>query len=120
MIEQIVNILEQAGGFISLFAVAVIIFGFVLTMGNYALRFRKIGPIKDFNRFKVQLAKILTLGLEILVLSDVIETILVPPTYQSLAGLAFLVIIRTFVSWTLGLEIEGRWPWQPETEEKNV
>ena len=120
MIEQIVNILEQAGGFISLFAAALIIIGFILTAGNYAKGFRNLGPAKDFSRFKVQLGKILTLGLEILVLSDVIETILVPPTYQSLAGLAFLLIVRIFVSWTLGLEIDGRWPWQPKTEEANV
>ena len=120
MIEQIVKILEQAGAFISLFAAALIIVGLILSAGNYALGFRKIGPAKDFSRFKVQLGKILTLGLEILVLSDVIETILVPPTFQSLAGLAFLLIVRTFVSWTLDLEIEGRWPWQTKTEKTNV
>ena len=62
----------------------------------------------------------MTLGLEILVLADVIETITVTPTYQSLAVLAFLVVVRTVVSWTLGLEIEGRWPWQPEMEEANA
>ena len=120
MIEQIVKILEQAGAFISLFAAALIIFGFLLSAVNYAKGFRKIGPAKDFIRFKVQLGRVLTLGLEILVRSDVIETILVPPTYQSLLGLGFLLIVRTFVSWTLGLEIDGRWPWQTKTEKANV
>ena len=120
MLEQTVEILERAGAFISLFAAALIIIGFILTAVNYVLKFRKLGPVNDFTQFKRQLGKILTLGLEILVLSDVLETILVPPTYQSLAVLAFLLIVRIFVSWTLSLEIEGRWPWQTKTEEAHV
>ena len=53
-------------------------------------------------------------------LADVIETITVKPTFRSLAVLAGLVIIRTAVSWTLALEIEGRWPWQtPAKDEAN-
>jgi uncharacterized membrane protein len=120
MVEQILKVLEQAGGIISLFAVAVIVFGFVLAAGRYAIRFSELKPEKDFKQFKVDLGTALILGLEILVLADVIETITVLPTYQSLAGLAFLVVVRTFVSWTLGLEVEGRWPWQAETEEANA
>jgi uncharacterized membrane protein len=85
-----------------------------------AIRFGELKPQKDFRQFKVELGKSLTLGLEILVLADVIETITVRPTYQSLAVLAFLVVVRTVVSWTLELEIAGRWPWQSETEEANA
>jgi len=59
----------------------------------------------------------LTLGLEILVLADVIETITVKPTFQSLSVLAFLVVVRTIVSWTLILETEGHWPWQSSGED---
>ena len=120
MEEQILKILKQAGGFISLFAVAVIVVGFVLSAGRYAIRYRKLKPMKDFNQFKIDLGKVLMLGLEILVLADVIETITVSPTYQSLARLAFLVIVRIFMSWTLGLQVEGKWPWQPEKKEPNV
>jgi uncharacterized membrane protein len=119
MVEQILKIFEQASGLISLFAVAVIVLGFVLAMGRYAIQFRKLKLENDFNQFKVDLGKTLMLGLEILVVADVIETITVPPTYQSMAGLAILVIVRTFVSWTLELEVEGRWPWQTETKETN-
>ncbi len=120
MEEQILKFLEHAGHLISLFAVALIVFGFILAVVRYGIRFRKLKPEKDFIQFKIELAKTLMLGLEILVLADVIETITITPTYQSLAGLAFLVIARTFVSWTLGLEVEGRWPWQAEKEETNV
>jgi len=118
--EQLLEYLEYAGHGISLFAVAVIVIGFALAAGRYAIRFRELEPEKDFRQFKVELGKSLTLGLEILVLADVIETITVAPTYRSLAVLAFLVVVRTVVSWTLGLEIEGRWPWQPEAEEADA
>ena len=48
--------------------------------------------------------------------ADVIETITVEPTLSSLVSLGILVLLRTFVSWTLTLEVEGRWPWQPAAE----
>jgi uncharacterized membrane protein len=73
---------------------------------------------QNFSQFKVDLGRTLLLGLEILVLSDVIETITVKPTFGALAVLAFLVVVRTVVSWTLTLETEGRWPWQPSVEEQ--
>jgi uncharacterized membrane protein len=62
------------------------------------------------------LGRALLLGLEILVVADVIETITVEQTFESLSVLGLLVLLRTFVSWTLTLEIEGRWPWQPAVE----
>jgi hypothetical protein len=54
----------------------------------------------------------LLLGLEFLVAADIVKTIAVEPTFISLGVLAGLVLVRTFLSWTLLLEVEGRWPWQ--------
>ncbi len=116
MSEQVLTYLEQAGAVISLFAVLVIIAGFALAVGLYALRYRGKTLQQNFNQFKIELGSALTLGLEILILGDVIETITVKPTFQSLSVLAFLVVIRTIVSWTLILEIEGHWPWQSSAE----
>ena len=118
MLEQILQCLDQAGVAISLFAVVVIIAGFALASGRYALRFREVAPKRNFSGFKIELGHALLLGLEILVLADVIETITVTPTFGSLGVLAFLVIVRTAVSWTLTLETEGRWPWQPPVEDQ--
>ncbi len=116
MSEQVLTYLEQAGAVISLFAVLVIIAGFALAVGRYALRYSRKTLQQNFNQFKIELGSALTLGLEILILGDVIETITVKPTFQSLSVLAFLVVIRTIVSWTLILEIEGHWPWQSSAE----
>ena len=118
MSEQILAYLELAGKTITLFAVGVIVVGFVRAAGRYAARWRGTPLAGNFSQFKIELGHALTLGLEILVLGDVIETITTTPTYQSLSYLAFLVVIRTIVSWTLCLEIEGRWPWQAPAEEK--
>ena len=118
MAEQILRYLDQAGGAISLFAVAVILVGFALASGRYALRFPEVAAAQNFSDFKISLGHALLLGLEILVLGDVIQTITVTPTLASLGVLAFLVVVRTVVSWTLTLEIEGRWPWQPPVEDQ--
>ena len=116
MSEQILGILEKASHGISLFAVAVIISGFLLAAVHYARRYRATDLDPNFQAFKIELGSALTLGLEILVLADVIETITVEPTYQSLGFLAFLVVARTAMSWTLSLEVEGHWPWQSQPE----
>ena len=120
MTEQILEYLDYAGHGMSLFAVAVIVVGFAVAAGRYMLRFREAGPEKDFQSFKVELGGALTLGLEILVLADVIETITTEPTFMSLGMLAFLVLVRTALSWTLALEIEGRWPWQSAKEADEI
>ena len=118
MIDQILEFLEHASGVINLFAVAVIVIGFALSHGRYALQDQELAPEADFGQFKIGLGRALTLGLEILIVADVIETITVVPSFRSLGVLAFLVLTRTFVSWTLALEIEGHWPWQAPAEEQ--
>jgi uncharacterized membrane protein len=114
--EKSIEYLEQASSVISLFAMAVIVTGFLWAAARYANRFRRLDRARNFDRFKIELGRALLLGLEILVLADVIDTIVVRPTFPSLALLAFLVLLRTVVSWTLTLEVENRWPWQNEAE----
>jgi uncharacterized membrane protein len=63
------------------------------------------------------IAKVLQTGLEFLVAADIIRTVIVKPNLEEVLVLALLVVIRTFLSWTLTLESEGRWPWQPEADE---
>ena len=113
MSEEILRFLDRAGGTISLVGVLVIAGGFFVAAVRYAAGFRRLGIEKSFQHFKVGLGRALLLGLEILVVADVVETITVKPTYSSLAVLGFLVVLRTILSWTLTLEVEGRWPWQP-------
>ena len=68
------------------------------------------------SRNKVRLGRELLLGLEMLIAGDVIRTVALEPTLSNASVLALLVIIRTFLSWSLVLEIEACWPWQPKHE----
>jgi len=64
----------------------------------------------------VRLGKALLLGLEILVAADIVRTVALEATLVSILALGLLVLVRTFLSWSLTVEIEGRWPWQREQE----
>ena len=65
------------------------------------------------------LGRSILLGLELLVAADIIRTVAVTPTYESVGVLAIIVLIRTFLSFSLELEITGRWPWQKESSERS-
>ena len=66
----------------------------------------------SFHRYRTQLGRSILIGLELLVAADIIGTIAVEPTFASLAVLGLIVLIRTFLSFSLEVEIEGRWPWR--------
>ena len=70
------------------------------------------GRVPDaYDRYKSQLGKSLLLGLELLVAADIIETVTLERTMQNVLMLALLVLVRTFLSWSLIVEMEGHWPW---------
>jgi uncharacterized membrane protein len=69
---------------------------------------------EHYDQYKIRIGRSLLLGLEVLVAADIVKTIAIELTFTSLGLLAGLVLVRTFLSWTLVLEIEGRWPWARE------
>jgi len=73
---------------------------------------KKDTPDENYREYKHALGKALLLGLEILVAADVIRTVALEPTFENIAALGLLVVVRTFLSWSLVVEIESRWPWQ--------
>ena len=66
--------------------------------------------------FKNGIGRTMLLGLELLVAADIIQTVILEPTVQNILGLGVLVLVRTFLSWSLEVEIEGRWPWKTRAE----
>lgn len=66
----------------------------------------------SFRQLRHDLGKAILLGLEILVAGDIIATVSTAPTMNSVLVLAVIVLIRTFLSFSLQVELEGRWPWQ--------
>ena len=80
---------------------------FALTAVRLARRERDI-----YRRFRQRLGQSILLGLELLVAGDIVRTVAASPTLTSVAILAVIVLIRTFLSFSLEVEITGQWPWQ--------
>lgn len=68
-----------------------------------------------YHPFRKQLGRSILLGLELLVGADIVRTVAENPTLQKAAVLGTIVLIRTFLSFTLVVELEGRWPWQHDS-----
>jgi uncharacterized membrane protein len=105
--------LRIVGVGIEVFGAAVILLGLCWST---LLFLRRNMAERHYEAYKIRIGRSLLLGLEVVVAADIVKTIAVEPTLSSLAVLAGLVLIRTFLSWTLVLEIEGRWPWNRGTE----
>ena len=92
-------------------AVAIILIAVVFGTGRFLLHMQR--QVDDaYKQFKVHLAKSLLLGLEFLVAADIVRTVALEPTLENVAILGVLVVVRTFLSWSLVVEIEGHWPWR--------
>lgn len=98
---------------IEIAGIATIVLGAVLATGIYLVQAASGGSQADhYTRFRSMLGRSILLGLEFLVAADIISTVAIDPTLESLAVLAGIVVIRTFLSFTLEVEIDGKWPWQ--------
>ncbi len=69
-----------------------------------------------YSNFRRQLGHGILLGLEFLVAADIINSVAIKPTFDSVGVLGLIVLIRTFLSFTLEVEMTGRWPWRGATE----
>lgn len=106
---------EAVGKAIDAAGVAAIVIGAVFTAGAAALRIKRRQP-DVYRLFRQQLGRSVLLGLELLVAADIIRTVAVRPSLESVGVLAGIVLIRTFLSFSLELEITGRWPWQKASD----
>jgi uncharacterized membrane protein len=103
--------IELVGKGIDSVGVAVLVVG-AAAAGVRAVQNVRAGAGDTYRRFRQQLGRSILLGLELLVAADIIRTVAVTPTLGSVGVLALIVAIRTFLSFSLELEITGRWPWQ--------
>ena len=96
---------------VDIFGVLIIVVGITWSTSRFL---RQHMEEQHYDRYKIRIGRSLLLGLEMLVAADIVKTIAIEPSFMSLGVLAGLVVVRTFLSWTLVLEIEGRWPWRAE------
>jgi uncharacterized membrane protein len=100
--------------------VVVIVAGLLVASVTFvAMLLGRAGPEGDPSPYRVyrqQIGRAILLGLEFLVAADIIRTVAVDPTFTSVGVLAIIVAVRTFLSFTLDVELEGHWPWQERRE----
>ena len=92
--------------------VLIIIAGLFMAVYRAILRVREGVLPQAYETVRATFGRAVLLGLEVLVAADIIRTVAVEPTMANLQVLALLVAVRTFLAWSLEVEIEGRWPWQ--------
>ena len=97
---ELIGITIIAGGAVA----TLLLFVYRLSRGND--RGRAVANLRS------DLGRAILLGLEFLVAADIINTVAIEPTLDSVIVLGGIVLIRTFLSFSLEVEIEGRWPWQ--------
>ncbi len=116
-VDFLLDVVEYVALGIELLAVAVIVVTMLYAFAVYIRGARGPRSASHSQSFRARLGSGLLLGLEILVAADVIRTVAFEPTLESVAILGLLVVIRTFLSWALVVEIEERWPWQARKPE---
>jgi len=114
-----IDVARTVSRILELGGVAIIAIGALLTLAQFILQLaRKTDVPTAIASFRSTLGRAILLGLEFLIAADIISTVAVTPTLMSVAVLAGIVAIRTFLSFSLELEIEGRWPWQRKASGK--
>jgi uncharacterized membrane protein len=123
------EIASEAGGFANLiapilkplasglefFGVGVILIGVAIATVGYLRDLMSAARSDAYDRYRANLGRGILLGLEILIGADIIATIIAPLTWESVGLLGLIVLIRTFLSFSLEAEIDGQWPWSRNT-----
>lgn len=105
------DVIEKIGMTIDAAGVVVIVTGAAIAFVASVVRLsRRESDV--YRRFRQQLGRAILLGLELLVAGDIVRTVAASPSLTSVAVLAAIVLIRTFLSFSLEVETTGRWPWQ--------
>ena len=102
--EPITRIVELVG-------VLLILVGAAAATVRFVTRWATTGLDVAYREYRQHLGRAILLGLEFLVAGDIINTVAVDPTFRSVGVLAGIVAIRTFLSFSLEVEIDGQWPW---------
>ena len=107
------HVVDLFGIGFELAGVAVLVIAALLAFVTYLTVFfrQRAAPIA-FHDLRQKVGKSILLGLELLVAADIIRSVAIDPTFASVGVLGLIVVVRTFLSWSLEVEINGKWPWQ--------
>jgi uncharacterized membrane protein len=115
--DAVTEVVERVGLVVETIGVAVIVVSVLAGLGLFAARLvRRQTRSRAYIDARRCLGRGVLLGLELLVAGDIVRTVAVTPTLTSVGVLALIVLIRTFLSFALEVELNGRWPWQSGSE----
>jgi uncharacterized membrane protein len=103
--ERVVQGFEIAG-------VAILVVGSLLAFVSAAAAIRRVGRRAAYERARQDVGRAILLGLEVLIIADIVQTITVDLTIDSALTLGLVVLVRTFLSFSLEIELEGALPWR--------
>ncbi|HSA77331.1 MAG TPA: DUF1622 domain-containing protein [Nitrospirota bacterium] len=109
------EVMDGIGRAVDAVGVLVIVAGAILATGRFLVKRHGLAS-KSYRLYRQDLGRAILLGLEFLIAGDIIRTVVVAPTLENIVILGLIVLIRTFLSMALQLEVEGRWPWQRAEE----
>ena len=90
---------------------AVILLGVAISTAVFVVRVWQTGFLANYREYRANLGRGILIGLELLIAADILKSVVVDPTLQGIAVLGGIVAIRTFLSISLDVEINGHWPW---------
>jgi uncharacterized membrane protein len=114
---QFTDAISIAGYAVEAVGVFVVVAGSLSSSVDFLRTFRQLPEGIAYRAYRRQLGRSIILGLEFLIAGDIIRTVVVADTMENVAVLGLIILIRTFLSVTLHLEVEGRWPWQSEKQD---
>jgi uncharacterized membrane protein len=109
-LQSIIFVISEAIDFAGVIIIALgAVFGVILCARDLISQERAVDA---YNHLRTFLGRSRLLGLEFLVAGDIIKTVAIEPTFDSVIVLAIIVLVRTVLSLSIDVEIDGRWPWQ--------
>lgn len=110
------ELVELVGIAIDLVGVMAIAIGLLYAI--YAFLATRNNTIDRIRQLRQNIGTGILIGLELLIAADIVRTVAITPTLQSVSVLGLIVLIRTFLSMTLQVELDGRWPWKRENNDQ--
>lgn len=104
-ISDVVRVVEATGASIMVLGGLWALLAFVVAIAS------PIGRAGAYRQLRQRLGRVILLGLEVLIIGDIVRTIIVDPTIESVAVLGLIVVIRIVLSFSLEVEMDGTWPW---------
>lgn len=111
------EIVEGIGKSVEGVGIGVVVIGLVTATARYFWSVWRATGAASYRQYRRDVGKAILLGLEFLVAGDIIRTVAVDPSFTEVGVLAAVVAVRTFLSFSLEVELEGHWPWQRSARE---